>query len=164
MPPQRCVERKTATATEGSARYVAGVARIRRRPQTISKAEPHANYAVFTCARPPGDTVTIAQIVDSPRSRRAAAARREAGECFEVRRTLTWASCPLSLRSPREHRDRVRRRHPVLLSPCVLPLVAAFLVNMAGEAVLAGTQRTRTVAHALAFVVGFSVVFTLLWG
>ncbi len=49
------------------------------------------------------------------------------------------------------------------LSPCVLPLVPAFLVNMAGEAALAGTQRTRTFAHALAFVFGFSVVFTLLW-
>src|SRR5256885_8615125 len=49
------------------------------------------------------------------------------------------------------------------LSPCVLPLVPAFLVNMAGEAALAGTQRTRTVTHALAFVLGFSVVFTLLW-
>ena len=49
------------------------------------------------------------------------------------------------------------------LSPCVLPLVPAFLVNMAGEAALAGTQRLRTVAHALAFVLGFSVVFTLLW-
>lgn len=49
------------------------------------------------------------------------------------------------------------------LSPCVLPLVPAFLVNMAGEAALAGTQRMRTVAHALAFVIGFSVVFTLLW-
>ena len=49
------------------------------------------------------------------------------------------------------------------LSPCVLPLVPAFLVNMAGEAALSGTQRTRTVVHALAFVAGFSVVFTLLW-
>jgi cytochrome c-type biogenesis protein len=48
-------------------------------------------------------------------------------------------------------------------SPCVLPLVPAFLVNMAGEAALAGTQRARTVAHASAFVVGFSTVFTLLW-
>jgi cytochrome c-type biogenesis protein len=44
-------------------------------------------------------------------------------------------------------------------SPCVLPLVPAFLVNMAGEAALAGTHRARTVAHALAFV----LVFTLLW-
>ncbi len=49
------------------------------------------------------------------------------------------------------------------LSPCVLPLVPAFLVNLAGEAALAGTQRTRTLLHALAFVLGFSVVFTALW-
>lgn len=49
------------------------------------------------------------------------------------------------------------------LSPCVLPLVPAFLVNMAGEAALSGTQRARTVAHAFAFVLGFSAVFTLLW-
>jgi cytochrome c-type biogenesis protein len=49
------------------------------------------------------------------------------------------------------------------LSPCVLPLVPAFLVNLAGEAALAGTQRLRTVVHAVAFVLGFSVVFTLLW-
>jgi cytochrome c-type biogenesis protein len=49
------------------------------------------------------------------------------------------------------------------LSPCVLPLVPAFLVDMAGEAALAGTQRARTLAHALAFVLGFSAVFTALW-
>jgi len=49
------------------------------------------------------------------------------------------------------------------LSPCVLPLVPAFLVDMAGEAALAGTQRARTVAHALAFVFGFSTLFTALW-
>jgi cytochrome c-type biogenesis protein len=48
-------------------------------------------------------------------------------------------------------------------SPCVLPLVPAFLVNMAGEAALAGTARARTVVHAAAFVVGFSSVFTALW-
>lgn len=48
-------------------------------------------------------------------------------------------------------------------SPCVLPLVPAFLVNMAGEAALAGTQRARTLGHAAAFVVGFTTVFTLLW-
>jgi len=48
-------------------------------------------------------------------------------------------------------------------SPCVLPLVPAFLVNMAGEAAVAGTQRARTVAHAAAFVLGFTTVFTLLW-
>ncbi len=49
------------------------------------------------------------------------------------------------------------------LSPCVLPLVPAFLVNMAGEAAIQGTQRRRTFVHALAFVLGFSAVFTLLW-
>ena len=49
------------------------------------------------------------------------------------------------------------------LSPCVLPLVPAFLVNLAGEASLSGGQRARTVAHALAFVLGFTAVFTLLW-
>lgn len=49
------------------------------------------------------------------------------------------------------------------LSPCVLPLVPAFLVDMAGEAALAGTQRARTLAHALAFVFGFSALFTTLW-
>src|SRR5438132_3550205 len=49
------------------------------------------------------------------------------------------------------------------LSPCVLPLVPAFLVDMAGEAALADAQRARTRAHGLAFVLGFSTVFTLLW-
>jgi cytochrome c-type biogenesis protein len=49
------------------------------------------------------------------------------------------------------------------LSPCVLPLVPAFLVNIAGEAALAGRARARTLAHAIAFVLGFSAVFTLLW-
>ncbi len=49
------------------------------------------------------------------------------------------------------------------VSPCVLPLVPAFLVNMAGEAAISGSQRMRTFAHALAFVLGFSLVFTLLW-
>src|SRR5437660_4749060 len=49
------------------------------------------------------------------------------------------------------------------LSPCVLPLVPAFLVDMAGEAALAGAQRARTVRLGLAFVVVLSTVFTLLW-
>src|SRR5438874_13008567 len=49
------------------------------------------------------------------------------------------------------------------LSPCVLPLVPAFLVDMAGEAALSGTQRARALVHACAFVLGFSTVFTLLW-
>ena len=55
-------------------------------------------------------------------------------------------------------------------SPCVLPLVPAFLVNIAGEAALrpvdgpgSGAARRRTMVHALAFVLGFSAVFTLLW-
>ena len=49
------------------------------------------------------------------------------------------------------------------LSPCVLPLVPAYLVNLAGESALSGSDRRRTLAHATAFVVGFSAVFTLLW-
>ena len=49
------------------------------------------------------------------------------------------------------------------VSPCVLPLVPAYLVNLAGEAALSGTDRRRTIAHAAAFVAGFSAVFTLLW-
>ncbi len=49
------------------------------------------------------------------------------------------------------------------LSPCVLPLVPAYLVNIAGEAALSGTDRRRTLTHAFVFVVGFSAVFTLLW-
>jgi cytochrome c-type biogenesis protein len=48
-------------------------------------------------------------------------------------------------------------------SPCVLPLVPAFLADMAGEAALAGTERRRTMGHAVAFVVGFATVFTALW-
>jgi cytochrome c-type biogenesis protein len=49
------------------------------------------------------------------------------------------------------------------VSPCVLPLVPAYLVNLAGETALSGTDRRRTIAHAVAFVIGFSAVFTLLW-
>ncbi|MBM4420699.1 MAG: cytochrome c biogenesis protein CcdA [Chloroflexi bacterium] len=49
------------------------------------------------------------------------------------------------------------------LSPCVLPLVPAFLINLAGESALGGTRRVHTVTHALAFVLGFTTVFTLLW-
>lgn len=49
------------------------------------------------------------------------------------------------------------------LSPCVLPLVPAFLVNIAGEAALSGRARSRTIVHAIAFVLGFSAVFTMLW-
>jgi len=49
------------------------------------------------------------------------------------------------------------------VSPCVLPLVPAYLVNLAGETALSGTDRRRTIAHAAVFVAGFSAVFTLLW-
>ena len=49
------------------------------------------------------------------------------------------------------------------VSPCVLPLVPAYLVNLAGETALSGVDRRRTIAHAAAFVAGFSAVFTLLW-
>jgi cytochrome c biogenesis protein CcdA len=52
------------------------------------------------------------------------------------------------------------------LSPCVLPLVPAYLVNIAGEAVLSSDQaaasRRRIIAHAVAFVVGFTLAFTFL--
>ncbi|MFA7248382.1 MAG: cytochrome c biogenesis protein CcdA [Dehalococcoidia bacterium] len=51
------------------------------------------------------------------------------------------------------------------LSPCVLPLVPAYLVNIAGEAVLGrgDVQRSRAhvMGHAAAFVVGFTAVFAI---
>ncbi|HEY8807798.1 MAG TPA: cytochrome c biogenesis protein CcdA, partial [Candidatus Limnocylindria bacterium] len=40
------------------------------------------------------------------------------------------------------------------VSPCVLPLVPAYLVNLAGETALSGTDRRRTIAHAAVFVAG----------
>jgi len=49
------------------------------------------------------------------------------------------------------------------LSPCVLPLVPAYLVNLAGETALGGADRRHTISHAAVFVIGFSAVFTLLW-
>lgn len=54
------------------------------------------------------------------------------------------------------------------LSPCVLPLVPAYIGYLSGQAVLADEQqrtlaeRFATFLHALAFVVGFSAVFILL--
>jgi cytochrome c biogenesis protein CcdA len=48
------------------------------------------------------------------------------------------------------------------LSPCVLPLVPVYLVNIGGEAVLGTADpraRLRVVGNALAFVVGFTLVF-----
>ncbi len=50
------------------------------------------------------------------------------------------------------------------LSPCVLPLVPAYLGHLAGVSV--ATERSRPlvlVAHAAAFVLGFSVVFVVIW-
>ena len=50
------------------------------------------------------------------------------------------------------------------LSPCVLPLVPAYLADLTGAAARGeSVDRTRAFAHALAFVLGFSAVFTLLW-
>src|SRR4249919_2319712 len=53
------------------------------------------------------------------------------------------------------------------LSPCVLPLVPAYLgqltaVAVAAGAVGAGRSRWVAVRHALAYVAGFGAVFTLL--
>lgn len=51
------------------------------------------------------------------------------------------------------------------LSPCVLPLVPAYLVNIAGEAVLetgdARASRLHVLRNAGAFVVGFGAIFTI---
>jgi cytochrome c-type biogenesis protein len=49
----------------------------------------------------------------------------------------------------------------------VLPLVPAYLVNIAGEAVLSGAEATgaerrRVFMHAVAFVAGFSILFAVL--
>src|SRR5438067_13839374 len=50
------------------------------------------------------------------------------------------------------------------LSPCVLPLVPAYLAHLTGTtATLDGdTARRGTIAHAVSFVLGFTAVFTLL--
>jgi len=54
------------------------------------------------------------------------------------------------------------------LSPCVLPLVPAYIGYLGGQAVVApgekrtAAQRLTTFLHALAFVVGFSAVFIAL--
>ena len=52
------------------------------------------------------------------------------------------------------------------LSPCVLPLVPAYIGHLAGTSVSEerDAQATmRTVAHAAFFVLGFSAVFVFLW-
>lgn len=52
------------------------------------------------------------------------------------------------------------------LSPCVLPLVPAYIGHLAGASLNPGAttiSRTTTLAHALAFVLGFTTVFVLFW-
>src|SRR6516162_377252 len=54
------------------------------------------------------------------------------------------------------------------VSPCVLPLVPAYLSLLTGESVedlkadTAAQARVQTLAHALAFVLGFSLIFIAL--
>lgn len=51
------------------------------------------------------------------------------------------------------------------MSPCVLPLVPVYLMNLSGASIENGrivADRKRTVRHALVFVSGFSFVFILL--
>lgn len=54
------------------------------------------------------------------------------------------------------------------VSPCVLPLVPAYLSLLTGEsledlkAVSVAPARLRTIAHAIAFVLGFSLIFVAL--
>src|SRR5258708_599891 len=53
------------------------------------------------------------------------------------------------------------------ISPCVLPLVPAYLGYMSGAAVQKGTvqaPRSLLFLHALAFVLGFTLVFVLIFG
>ncbi len=52
------------------------------------------------------------------------------------------------------------------LSPCVLPLVPAYIGHLAGASLSPGAPavgRTTTLSHALAFVLGFTTVFVLFW-
>jgi len=52
------------------------------------------------------------------------------------------------------------------ISPCVLPLVPAYIARLSGATISAegqtAAQRAHTFFHALAFVVGFSLVFVVL--
>src|SRR2546423_4105583 len=54
---------------------------------TISNAGLHAKYAVLMCARAPGETVEIAQSLDSSSSRRVIATRRLREGCLAMRLT-----------------------------------------------------------------------------
>ncbi len=52
------------------------------------------------------------------------------------------------------------------LSPCVLPLVPAYVGHLAGASISSDRSsgaHVRAVPHAVVFVLGFSVVFTGLW-
>jgi len=53
------------------------------------------------------------------------------------------------------------------VSPCVLPLVPAYVSNLAGVSLAADASRpgirVPMVLHALAFVLGFTVVFVVFW-
>jgi cytochrome c-type biogenesis protein len=52
------------------------------------------------------------------------------------------------------------------LSPCVLPLVPAYVGHLAGASLSPGAPRigrATTLSHALAFVLGFTTVFVLFW-
>jgi cytochrome c-type biogenesis protein len=52
------------------------------------------------------------------------------------------------------------------LSPCVLPLVPAYLGHLAGASLRPNAptvSRATTLSHAVAFVLGFTTVFVLLW-
>jgi cytochrome c-type biogenesis protein len=48
-------------------------------------------------------------------------------------------------------------------SPCVLPLVPAYIGHLAGHTIdKEGASRARTLMHAAAFVAGFTIIFVLL--
>ena len=52
------------------------------------------------------------------------------------------------------------------LSPCVLPLVPVYLASLAGPEILESKEKRFRISiflHSLAFVVGFSIIFSL-WG
>ncbi len=49
------------------------------------------------------------------------------------------------------------------VSPCVLPLVPAYLAYLAGSEGKPSDRRGKVLRHAAVFVLGFSLVFTLLW-
>jgi len=52
------------------------------------------------------------------------------------------------------------------LSPCVLPLVPVYLASLAGSEIFESQVQRRKLPiflHSLAFVIGFSIIFTL-WG